>query len=143
MTEFRPEIMQTEKLLFAVHRGTVSGRPAGIVGQNHALPLACSHHSWKDNPQNIPYTEAGFFSLWEATGDVEEFFEHVGLSSIETHRDDNPQGLYVYTVNYVPPGDDDDDESWDHLADGELRRPTIEELNPLVHGKAPWNGVVL
>lgn len=132
-----------EYLLFAVHRGTVSGRPAGIVGHNHAIPIACSHHSWKDNPQGVRYAEAGFFALWEATGDVEEFFEHLSLSSIEAHGDNNPQGLYVYTVNYEPPGDDDGDESWDHLASGKLRRPAWSELEPFVYGKAPWNGVVL
>lgn len=143
MTEFKQKIMQTERLLFVVHRGTVSGRPAGIVGHNYSIPIACSHHSWKDNPQNIPYAEAGFFALWEAMGDVEAFFEHLSISSIEAHGDKNPQGLYVYEVNYELPGDDDDDESWDHLADGKLRRPTIEELNPFVHGEAPWGGVVL
>lgn len=143
MTEFKPEIMQTEKLLFAVHRGTVSGRPAGIVGHNHALPLACSHHSYEDNPQGAPYAEAGFFALWEATADVEEFFEHIGISSVEAFGERNPNGLYVYEVSYVPPGDDDDDESWDHLAGGELRRPLDKEVAPFAYGKAPWDGVVL
>lgn len=133
-----------EHLLFAVHRNTVSGRPAALLGDNHSLPIACSHHSWEDNPDGIPSAYAGFYALWESCTDVETFFEHLSLSSIEGGPDDkNPEGLYVYTVEYDEEAlDDDNDEAWEHLTSGKLRRPTIEELNPFVHGQAPWGGKV-
>lgn len=133
----------TEHLLFAVHRGTVSGRPAGVIGQNSALPIACSHNSWGENPAGIPHAVAGFHALWEAVGTVEEFFEYLSISSIEAHKDNNPQGLYVCTVTYDQDNVSTDDDNWDHLSGGELRRPDLEELVSLSRGGSPWNGVVL
>jgi len=138
--------MIQEKLLFAVHKGSVSGRPAGIIMNDHCLPIACSHCSWDGNPNGAPYAELGFHSLWESTTNPEEFFDILGLRSIEGGPGEkNPNGLWVYEVTYAhaTPDPEDDDESWEHLTGGELRRPTIEELNPLVHGQAPWSGVVL
>jgi len=133
-----------EYLLFAVHGGTVSGRPCGLIGSDHALPIACSHHSWEENPDGVESTECGFYALWESCCDVETFFEHLFLSSIEGGPEgEKPNGLYVYSVLYDNEElDDEDDEAWEHLQGGELRRPTVEELNPLVHGLAPFDGVV-
>ena len=125
--------MTKEKLLFVVHRGTVSGRPAGIIGYNHALPIACSHSSLE--------VESGIHALWEATTDVEEFFEWIGVSSIEAFDDRNPSGLYVFEVEYDEDRVNvDDPDDWSQLSGGELRRPTAEELAPLAEGKAPWEG---
>jgi len=130
----------TEQLLFAVHKGFVSSRPAGIIGSDHCLPIACSHHSWEDNPDKIPYAEYGFYALWESSLNVEAFFESIYLHNIEGGK--NPNGLYVYTVSYDPKEVVDDSENWEHLQGGDLRRPTQEELLPLTEDKAPWSGVV-
>ena len=137
--------MITEHLLFAVHKGTVSGRPAGVILCNHCLPIACSHCSWEGNPSGASYAEFGFHALWDSCCDVDEFFEYIFISSIEGGPGDkSPNGLWVYTVQYeYATPDPEDDESWEHLTGGELRRPEVSELNPFVHGMAPWSGVVL
>lgn len=129
-----------EKLLFAVHRGTVGARPAGVTIAEHCLPIACSHSSWEK--QGSAWAEAGVYALWESLTDTEEFFGILGITAIEAYKCDNPQGLYVYEVEYNP----DDfvaDEEWGHLQGGTLRRPTLEELEPLMRDEAPWGGVVL
>ncbi|RLC88673.1 MAG: hypothetical protein DRJ03_02010 [Chloroflexi bacterium] len=140
-------MLLTEHLLFAVHKGTVSGRPCGLIGSEHSFPIACSHHSWEENPDGALATPCGFYALWEATSNVEEFFEHLFLSSIEggDAHEQGPNGLYVYTVTYDSGElyDDAEDETWEHLQGGDLRRPMEEELNPLMYGKAPWNGKVI
>ena len=131
-----------EYLLFAVHRGTVSNRPAGILMQNHCLPLACSHTDWDGNTEDIPVAIDGFFALWQSVCDVEEFFEALGISSIEGGPGEkHPQGLYVYEVKYDPV---DVGDAFDHLCDGVLRRPEIDEVTAFTQsGAAPWNGLVL
>jgi len=141
-----------EKLLFAVHLGLVGDRPAGIIMQNHCLPIAFSHASWEGDDGRV-HAEAGFAACWEATADVEEFFAYLGLSSIENgllrpgSKDVRPNGMHVYEVEYDEEGvsDDEDDEEfwWVHLSGGTLRRPTAEELEPLTRGQAPWGGMVL
>lgn len=119
-----------EKLLFAVH-----------LEGGYCFPLACSHSSWQNN--GCPESEIGFSALWVFTGrDVEEFFVdylnlYEGVGSSE-----KPNGLYVYEVEYDDTDISDNDESWEWLQGGTLRRPTIEELKPLTRGEAPWKGVV-
>jgi hypothetical protein len=126
--------MITEKLLFAVHRGTVAGEPAGIIMEGHCLPLACSHSSWEGT--GAPVAEDGIYALWEATGDVEEFFGELGITHIRQINDFmEPNGLLVYEVSY--------DAEMPLLRYGDVRRPTPDELAPLSHGGAPWGGVVL
>ena len=142
----------TEKLLFAVHQGTYCGHQAGIIMENHCLPLACSHVSdqsqrWK----NAPVAEFGFQALWESVDDVEEFFDlHLGFPGgyLESAFETGPSGLFVYEVEYstdqvVEDADPDDEDYWQHLRGGIERRPTPEELEPLTRGHAPWGGVVL
>lgn len=134
-----------ERLLFAVHTGLVNGRRAGIIMEGHSLPLACSHSS-EDAPD-------GIMACWESTVDVEMFFhEGLGLSDgIEvpygSHPGNRPQGLYVYGVEYteadVEEGEDAPEDEWPWLHGGELRRPTMEKLEPLAWGRAPWSGRVL
>jgi len=137
--------MTDEKLLFAVHVGTVGSRLAGIIMQNHCLPIACSHPSWRENGNDGPTSEAGLHALWEATADVEQFFEGFGQTGgIETMTDERPGGLWVYEVSYHDHEvTDEDDGEWTWLCGGELRRPTLEELEPLTRGEAPWAGVTL
>ena len=136
--------MITEHLLFATHGGIVSGRPAGVLMNDHCLPIACSHHSWKDNPNKVPFVEYGFHALWESTTNPEEFFGLLNLRSIEAPLEKYPGGLWVYTVEYdhATP-DPEDDEDWEHLTGGELRRPALDEVHPFSFGGRPWNGVVL
>lgn len=130
----------TEYFLFAVHKGTVSNRLVGIIGSDHSLPIACSHGSYKGQSCD-QVSECGFYALWESCLDVEEFFQHLYLKSIEGNPKESPNGLYVYKVTYDPK-EYEFVEGWEHLEGGELRRPTIEELNPLVHGLAPWSGFI-
>jgi len=148
--------MITEKLLFAVHEGTVGHNRAGIIMQDHCLPLACSHRSYPGHGGAA--SEAGIYACWEATGDVEEFFSALGIGpGIENGPGEAnryippPNGLYVYTVEYDPDADewqeimmsDNRADEWPWLEGGTLRRPTAEELEPLTRGEAPWGGVVL
>jgi hypothetical protein len=86
--------------------------------------------------------EDGFYSFWEATADVEDFFGALGINHIRQVSEENPSGLWVYEVSYDDPDDTNmDDTEW--LCGGSLRRPTVEELEPLTRGEAPWGGVVL
>lgn len=139
--------MITEDLLFAVHSGSVSGHRAGIIMAGHCLPIACSHASWSG--AGTLWTEYGIKACWESCGDVEEFFEYLGLtpgiSGGCAEEDRDPQGLYVYTVSYdeQAAASIEADDDWDHLRGGELRRPYDFELEPLTRGCAPWDGVVL
>lgn len=136
-----------EKLLFAAHGGHCCGRHAAIIMQDHCLPIACSRRSFDEHG---PAVEFGLHACWEATGNAEEFFEYLGIRAVyEPSNTDKlpdgwrPEGLYVYEASYdddIEPSEDDD---WSHLQEGELRRPTIEELEPLTRGLAPWNGVML
>lgn len=136
----------TERLLFVVHRGVISGRYGAIIGQNHCLPIACSHSSHVNEriAPKAPIAEAGFHALWEFTMDVEEFFARLGMDGIEHNGDPTVNGLYVLEVEYDENEIDmEDEEGWGHLYGGDLRRPTLAELEPLTQGRAPWGGVAL
>lgn len=155
--------MIKEKLLFAVHAGSVSGHRVGIITgdpaidtsmQNHCLPIACSHGSWAGKDDDRLHAEAGICVCWESLTDVEEFFAALGFGDgIEggPGATECPNGLYVYTVEYDPDAtewqeimvSDDRADEWPWLEGGTLRRPTAEELEPLTRGEAPWGGVVL
>lgn len=136
-----------EKLLFAALGGSYKGQQAAIIMQDHCLPIACSHKSYGNNRA---VSEFGLHACWEALTNVEEFFEYLGIEGI---RDPSPttkpngwrpEGLYVYEVEYDETAVDvDADDDWSHLEGGRLRRPTVEELEPLTRGFAPWGGVVL
>lgn len=154
-----------EKLLFVCHMGQVSGRAAGIIMEGHTLPIACSHSSWAGKDGSLPVAESGIQACWESTTDVEAFFGEEGLNlgggikappptakppPARTHprrprgfHGWRPSGLYVYEVEYDEGAIDDDSEWWEHLQGGTLRRPTVEELEPLTRSQAPWGGVVL
>jgi hypothetical protein len=142
--------MITEKLLFVVHKGSVGSHLAGIIMAGHCLPIACSHSTWEGH--GCPTSASGFYALWDSLTDVEEFFlEKIGFGDcIEPgmdrglgDTDREPNGMYVYEVEYDETAVDDDDESWEWLQGGMLRRPLIAELEPLAYGKSPWDGVVL
>ena len=136
-----------EKLLFAALGGSYEGQQAAIIMQDSCLPIACSCKSYGDNRAVAEY---GIHACWEAHTNVEEFFEHLGIEAVQ---DPSPatkpngwrtEGLYVYEVSYDESAvNPDADDEWEHLEGGYLRRPTIEELEPLTQGFAPWNGVVL
>ena len=134
----------TEKLLFAVHRGTVGDRPAGITMDGYCLPIACSHVSWEK--QDSPVADQGIDSLWGSCSDTEEFFSLLGINHVRSFDSlgnalQEPQGLWVYEVTYDDADTEDTLETpW--LEGGELRRPTPEEILPLTEGKAPWGGMV-
>jgi len=143
-----------EKLLFAVHMGQVSGRPAGIIMAGHCLPIACSHSSYDGH--GAPVAEDGIYACWESTTDADEFFGLGGIGlgegikaprrpSVPDHPGVRPSGLYVYEVEYPESSvvEEEDMEDWPWLMGGALRRPTAEELEPLSRGQAPWGGVVL
>jgi len=106
---------------------------------DHCLPIACSHASYV-GAGIVNVAEFGFRALWESITDPEEFFGILNLRSIEIPGA-MPNGLWVYTVEYdhTTP-DSEDDEGWEHLTGGELRRPELSELEPFIHGKAPWDG---
>jgi hypothetical protein len=143
--------MITEKLLFAVHEGSVGNRRAGIIMSEHCLPIACSHGSWKGKDGDLPHAEAGICACWESLTNAEEFFAALGFGSgIEAGygSGERPNGLYVYEVEYddegeMPDYEDLGDDEWPWLEGGTLRRPTVDELEPLTRGEAPWKGVVL
>jgi len=135
-------------MLFAAHGGQFGGTRAAIIMQDHCLPIACSHWSYGAHRAVAAY---GLHACWKATGAAEEFFEHLGIEGVREPSSTvglpdgwRPEGLYVYEVSYdeseVDPAADDD---WEHLSGGTLRRPTVEELEPLTRGVAPWEGVVL
>lgn len=65
--------MKSERLLFAVHLGSQGNVPAGIIMDDHCLPLAVSH--W-----NIRGDGDGFDACWARFADTEEFFTAIGLS---------------------------------------------------------------
>lgn len=134
-------MLLTEHLMFVVHLGSVGCgvRKAGIVGMNSSLPIACSHASHESRSKNV--IEYGFYALWESVMDVEEFFEHLLFSSI-VGGEDNPNGLYVYSVTYDSEEVCNDVVEWEYLQGGDLRRPTIEELECFARSEAPWGGVV-
>jgi hypothetical protein len=129
--------MKTEKLLFVCHGGSVGNQPAGILIDGHCLPIAFSHDSWVEGDRGEMKAEDGLMALWESTIDVEDFFETLGIG--------NPEGggLWIYEVSYDEATIDADDEDMPWLEGGSLRRPTVEELEPLARGEAPWGGVVL
>jgi len=143
--------MITEKLLFAALGGSIGDKRAAIIMQDYCLPIACSHRSYDEKG---PVVEFGIHACWEAHCNVEEFFVHLGIEGIKAPRNLaklpegwRPEGLYVYEVSYeeseILPGGDYGNDDWSQLENGELRRPTLEELEPLTRGLAPWNGVVL
>jgi len=141
--------MTTEKLLLVAHGGTYQRDRVAIFMSDHCLPIACSHPSWSREGDTKEISEAGLFALWESTSDVEEYFQALGFECIrqpenmkKPHKDWKPEGLYVYEVSYEEE-DIYDDESWEHLKNGNFRRPTIEELEPLTKGLPPWNGIVI
>jgi len=130
--------MITEKLLFAAHGGTNASKRAAIIMHDHCLPIACSY-------ANIGF---GLFDCWNSITDVETFFELLGIIAIfAPDKSDKlpvgwePEGLYVYVVTYNERRFQGD--GWAHLKGGTLRRPTIDELEPMTRGLAPWGGVVL
>lgn len=134
--------MITEYLLFAVHAATVSNRPAGVLVDDHCLPIACSHAS-HDAAGAKETAKFGFHALWESAYNPEEFFGWLNLHNIEVPGA-MPNGLWVYTVEYeYATPDPEDDEDWEHLTGGELRRPALDELEPFTQGQAPWGGKVL
>lgn len=138
--------MINEKLLLVLHRGSVGAQPAGIFMNNHCLPLAVSHPSWRKDGDVGPVSEDGLHALWEATTDPEQFFEAIGQrGGLQTFDDDDPpNGLWVYEVSYhMDEVTDEDDGEWEWLCGGEFRRPTPDELAPLARGQAPWGGKVL
>jgi hypothetical protein len=144
--------MITEKLLFAAHRGTVGGhRQCGIIMEGRCLPIACSHGSWSGKDGDRPHADAGICALWEATGDVENFFSALGFGvgiedgPGEAGRHRRPtNGLWVYTVEYDEATvTDEDNDEWPWLCGGTLRQPTVEELKPLTRRLTPWGGIVL
>jgi len=143
-----------EHMLFAAHEGSVGSRPAAIIMGGHCLPIACSHRD----------SEEGIFPLWESeAGDVEAFFGALGIANVcPGMGDPDPLvgGLFVYTVEYVVPmygptrpadvsnddRDEDDpenDDGWEHLRGGEIRRPSGVELLRLSQGEPPWEGGVV
>lgn len=143
-----------EKLLFTCHIGTVGGRLAGLLIEGSCLPIACSH---TDDTRKDKSSEDGFASLWGGTMDVEEFFTAIGLASYGNSgifpgqgSKERPSGLYVYEVTYSTTEvktenideDEDNADLWNHLQGGELRRPTMDELEPLSRGMSPWDGSV-
>jgi hypothetical protein len=136
-----------EKLLLALHRGSVGSHPAGIYMNNHCLPIAVSHPSWRpEDGEDSQTAEAGLHALWEAVTDPEEFFESIGQrGGLQTFDDDDPpNGLWVYEVSYhMHEVHDEDDGEWTWLCCGTFRRPTPDELAPLSRGEAPWGGMVL
>lgn len=141
----------TEKLLFAAHRGEVSGRPRALTCmEGRCLPLACSHASCLSLSQTVPASSDGFHALWEGSADVERFFEHLGLDRGigPMPKGTRPCGLYVYEVEYDPDAldpaaDFDSDETWKHLRGGRVRRPHPGELDAFHEGLAPWGGISL
>lgn len=134
--------MISEKLLFACQIGTVGGHLSGLVQSGSALPIAVSTKE-EDAPD-------GLSALWGAYMDVDEFFEALGLNGCIRSGfgvEERPGGLYVYEIDYyaedVATVTIDGPDDWSHLQGGELRRPTVEELEPLTRGKSPWGGEVL
>lgn len=136
-----------ETLLLCAHMGQYAGHRAGIIMAGHCLPIACSHSSWAGH--GAPVAESGIYALWESTGDVEDFFECLGIHAVGVGSHTRPSGLWVYQVAYLDPTADEvdeadeDGEAWVWLTRGRLRRPTVDEVRPLALGQAPWGGVVL
>lgn len=130
----------TEHLLFVAHEGSVGSQRAAIIMAGHCLPIACSHRD----------TDAGIYPLWESeAGDVEAFFGALGIENVCRGMGDTDPlvgGLFVYTVEYDNPAlaaVSDDEEEWDYLRGGEIRRPSGVELLRLSQGEPPWEGGVV
>jgi len=138
-----PVTIMQERLLFACHLGSRGDRLVGILMQDHCLPIACSHKSWRKDGEAGPVSDSGFHALWEGTACVEEFFEALYLMTVEggPGADDPHNGLWVYEVEYLE--DEVEPEGWDHLQGGILRRPTTDEITNLAQGIPPWGGVIL
>ncbi len=113
--------MIKEKLLFVVHGGTIGDRRAGIIMQDHCLPIACSHRSYPGHGGAA--AEAGICALWESMCEVEAFFAALGIGpGIEAGpgvggQYNPPNGLYVYTIEYDAGADGGPD--YEDLADDE------------------------
>lgn len=137
-----------EKLLFAALSGYHMGQDAAVIMSDRCLPIACSHSAVEGI--GIQISLSGFHACWESYADAVEFFNCLGIEAIRAGNEDTkpagwkPEGLYVYEVSYEEEDVDQDClEDWSHLMNGKLRRPTIDELEPLTRGLAPWDGLVL
>ena len=144
-----------EHLLFVAHEGSVGSQRAAIIMHNHCLPIAVSHSSEQ--------RDDGIMACWESSCDVEEFFAAINIVNVCRGMDDTDplvSGLFVYAVQYVVPmhgptrpidmsnedRDEDDpenDDGWEHLRGGEIRRPSGVELLRLAQGEPPWDGGVV
>ncbi len=94
----------------------------------------------------------GFSALWESLGDVEEYFETIGLESVEdlgeragvVDSHTRGEGLWVLTAEWnielVEQAIADGDDGWGWLRCWSLRRLTDEEASRLAKGLPPFEG---
>lgn len=136
-----------EYLLFACHKGQYRSRTCGIIMGDHALPLAFSVNSID--------SEEGIHALWEATSDIEEFFDCLNIDHTKSN------GLWVaaivnkkskdlgdiQTANDEEDLDEDLDDAeldgWEHLVLKDIQEPSEEEIANLCKGLPPWEGGIL
>jgi hypothetical protein len=130
-----------DKLLFAAHRGTYCGHRAAVIMPNTCLPIAAAESSC-----DAPY---GFVACWEAAGEPVEFFEAIGITSVEAADDnENPGGIWVFENDGYTDDeaeafqelDPNEENTWGHLAHGLIRRPHESELLKMAKGEPPWPG---
>jgi hypothetical protein len=122
-----------ETMIFACHSVTRKGRIVGITTQN-AIPLAFSH--------DIESTEFGINMAYEFFPTLKDFFRAIlgPLAIIDGYHSNS--GIWAYDVEYnvdsdgnviYPDGKNDpNEERWDHLRGGKLRRPAETECSFLV-----------
>jgi hypothetical protein len=126
MYDRKERIEMYSELIFAVHGGSYCSKPAGIVMQDHCLPIAVR--------ESRDCGDDGFYGLWQSTGSVEEFFEIVGI-------DHCPQaGLYYLCTQFIDADVDSADELWGHLVRGKIGVPTLVTFDRmrLVIEQANW-----
>lgn len=97
--------MPKTEMIFACQTGSQLGhqRPIGLLWGQHCCIIAT---------RETGDCEEGFRALWDALGDVEEFFEALRWQEM------NDPGLWYMAAEYDQDDVDEDDlKSWEHLAD--------------------------
>jgi hypothetical protein len=149
-----------ETMLFACHSGVREGRIVGVTSQD-AIPLSFSRHGHpqtgsqtlprrapkgkaflRPHDHDIESAEVGISMAYEFFPTLKDFFRAIlgPLAIIDGYHSNS--GIWAYDVEYnvdsdgnviYPDGKNDpNEERWDHLRGGKLRRPAETECSFLV-----------
>jgi hypothetical protein len=88
----------------------------------------------------IFHTFDGVALVLDGDDDGRQFIESIGDNNLEQYPDDfgiygEQSGLYVVTVQYEDPENEDDEQEYDNLIDSKVRRLNSTEVARLAAGR--------